>query len=222
MKLSITDLSKYLGVAPKTIERWVKQGKLPISRKEGDYLFRMDELKKWASKHQIKLNRSEPTTKGLAPLIPLSIAVGNGGVHYNIQARDRESVFKECLKRIEAIPNNFKPALYDRLIEREKAHSTGIGNGIAMPHPREPLPYLNIPMISVCTLDTPLDFNSIDNQPIFALFFILSPTLKTHLHLLSVLSFCLKDNSFLNVLKTTPDPDQLIKKIEMLQVKNEL
>jgi len=51
---------------------------------------------------------------------------------------------------------------------------------------------------------------------------IISSRLKTHLHLLSVLSFCLKDNSFLNVLKTTPDPDQLIKKIEMLQVKNEL
>lgn len=224
MKLSKIDLSQHLGVTPKTIDRWMKQGKLPISKKDGNYLVRGGELEKWAFKHQIKLSlphtqkpKTEPDT-----MISLSDAVGRGGIHYDIQGHDPATVLKSSIDRMTRIPGDFKLDLLDRLIERENALSTGIGNGVAVPHPREPLAYLNYPMVSICLLDKPVDYNALDHQPVFALCFILCPSLKNHLHLLSALAFCLKSPAFVDLLKARPNLDQLIQEIETLQTENRI
>lgn len=224
MELSVFDLSKHLGVAPNTIDRWIRQGKLPVSQKGVNYRFQSSELKKWASKNNISL---KPMDKGIPEkqndsVIPLSTAVQNGGVYLNIQANDVNSVLKACLDKISDIPKDCKADLLDRLIEREKALSTGIGNGIAIPHPREQLSYLTGPLVSVCFLEHPVDYNALDNQSVSILFFLLCPTLKMHLHLLSVLSFCLRDSRFISFLKSRPDPAALIEKIEILQDANPL
>ncbi|MBU8850046.1 MAG: PTS sugar transporter subunit IIA, partial [Desulfobacterales bacterium] len=139
---------------------------------------------------------------------------------FDIQGNDVNSVLKSAIGKITNIPDDFKTDLLDRLIEREKALSTGIGNGIAIPHPREQLGYLTEPLVSICFLENPVDYKALDNQPVSVLFFILCPELKMHLHLLSALSFCLRDNQFINFLKSRPDPIALIEKIEILQKAN--
>ncbi|MBA3008909.1 MAG: PTS sugar transporter subunit IIA [Proteobacteria bacterium] len=224
MELSIFDLSKHLGVVPDTIERWVRQGKLPVSKTGSNYRFRASELQKWASKHNISLNISDkkvPEKKNEAG-IPLSHAVQNGGVYYDLLGEDVKSVLNASLERISKIPKDFKPDLLDRLMEREQALSTGIGNGIAIPHPRVPLGYLNEPLVAVCFLENPVDYQAMDQQPVKVLFLILCPDLKFHLHLLSALSFCLRDKSFVQFLNSCPDPGALIEKIDVLQNLNPL
>ncbi|WP_299977292.1 PTS sugar transporter subunit IIA [Desulfobacula sp.] len=224
MELSVFDLSKHLGVAPNTIERWLRQGKLPVSPKGANYRFQTSELEKWASKHNINLKLSNKgiPEKERESVTPLSVAVKNGGVYSDIQANDVNGVLKACLEKISDISDDFKADLFDRLVEREKALSTGIGNGIAIPHPREQLSYLTSPMVSVCFLEHPVDYKALDNQPVSTLFFLLSPTLKMHLHLLSVLSFCLRDHQFTNFLKARPDSVALVEKIETLQKANSI
>jgi len=83
MELSIFDLSKHLGVVPDTIERWVRQGKLPVFKKGTKYRFQSDELNNWASKHNInlKLPGKGAHEKQSEAIITLSTAVENGGVH---------------------------------------------------------------------------------------------------------------------------------------------
>ncbi|MCP4722632.1 MAG: PTS transporter subunit EIIA [Desulfobacteraceae bacterium] len=221
MELSVFDLSKYLGVVPDTIERWVRQGKLPVSKDGGNYRFRKSELQKWATKHNICLNISDKKAlKNSEAVIPLSCAVENGGIYFDIQGNDVTSVLKACLEKISKLPEDFKSDLLDRLIEREQALSTGIGNGIAIPHPRVQLGYLNEPLVAVCFLKDPVDYNALDQQPVNILFFILCPDLKLHLQLLSSLSFCLRDKSFTLFLKSRPDPKILVEKIEVLQALN--
>ncbi|MBU1696714.1 MAG: PTS sugar transporter subunit IIA, partial [Proteobacteria bacterium] len=144
----------------------------------------------------------------------------NGSVYFDVQGHDVNSVLKFCVEKISRIPDEFKTDLLDRLIKREKALSTGIGNGIAIPHPREQLSYLESPVVSVCFLDHPVDYKALDNQPVSILFFILCPTLKMHLHLLSALSFCLRDDLFIGFLKSRPDPVALVEKIEIIQKTN--
>ena len=222
MELSVFDLSKHLGVAPNTIERWIRQGKLPVSKKGTNYRFQSNELSKWALRNNINLDLTDKETpeKIQESNIALSDAVQNGGVYCNIKGNDVNSVLKACLEKISEIPDDFKADLLERLIEREKALSTGIGKGIAIPHPREQLSYLKHPMISVCFLDQPVDYKALDNQPVSVLFFIFCPVLKLHLHLLSVLSFCLRDSQFTGFLKSNPDPIALIEKIKILQKAN--
>lgn len=222
MRLSIFDLSKYLGVTQDTIERWMQQGKLPVSKVGANYSFQTSELKNWAFKHNISLNLMDKSRlrKEKESALSLSAAVQNGGIHFGIQGNDVNTVLHSSIESISKIPDNFKTNLLDRLMEREQALSTGIGNGIAIPHPREQLSYLKDPVVSICFLSNPVDYNALDNQPVSVLFLILCPALKMHLHLLSVLSFCLKNHQFINFLKTEPDPDQLIEKIEILQKAN--
>jgi PTS system nitrogen regulatory IIA component len=222
MEYSVFELSKHLGVVPDTIERWVRQGKLPVSKTGDQYQFRISELKEWASTHNISLNLSDddPAGKKKEAGISLSSAVKNGGIYFDIQGNDVTSVLKACIKKISIIPDDFKTDLFDRLLEREQALSTGIGNGIAIPHPREQLSYLNAPVVSICFLSDPVDYNALDHQPVSVLFFILCPALKLHLHLLSALSFCLRDTQFKQFLNARPDPIQLIEKIEILQKAN--
>ncbi|MBU2628892.1 MAG: PTS sugar transporter subunit IIA, partial [Proteobacteria bacterium] len=152
--------------------------------------------------------------------IPLSVAIQNGGIYIDIQGNDVTSVLKSSIGKISDIPDDFKTDLLDRLIEREQALSTGIGNGIAIPHPREQLTYLARPIVCVCFLANPVDYKALDRQPVSILFFLLCPSLKLHLHLLSALSFCLRDSQFTSFLKSRPNPDQLIEKIEALQEAN--
>lgn len=224
MELSVFDLSKHLGVSPDTIERWVRQGKLPVSKKGTNYWFRISELENWASKNNMSLNFSDKggQAKQKESETSLSAAIQNGGVYFDIQGNDVQTVLKACIEKISKIPDDFKTDLLDRLNEREQALSTGIGNGIAIPHPREQLSYLDSPVVSVCFLAHPVEYKALDQQPVSILFFILCPVLKMHLHLLSALSFCLRDSQFLNFLKSMPNLDQLVEKIEILQKANPL
>ena len=220
MELSIYELSKHIGVAKDTIERWIRQGKFPVSKKSGKYQFRTNELEQWAKKHNIHLKLPVKGALEKEPLLPLSTAVQNGGIYFDIQGNDVNTVLKSCVDKISKIPDEFKTDLVDRLISREQVISTGIGNGIAIPHPREQLSYLSDPVVSICFLANQIDYKALDNQPVSVLFLILCPELKIHLHLLSVLSFCLRDFIFIDFLKAKPNSDQLIEKIEALQKAN--
>jgi mannitol/fructose-specific phosphotransferase system IIA component (Ntr-type) len=61
---------------------------------------------------------------------------------------------------------------------REEIMSTGIGRGIAIPHARDLT--VNCLKIAVCKLDNPLDFNSVDNQPVNLVFMIAVPQSSNH------------------------------------------
>ena len=68
---------------------------------------------------------------------------------------------------------------------RESLGSTGIGDGIAIPHVRNPIVmHIPRPTITLCFLEHPIDFGALDGQPVHTLFTIVSPTVRAHLHLL--------------------------------------
>jgi PTS system nitrogen regulatory IIA component len=56
--------------------------------------------------------------------------------------------------------------------------------------------HLAAPTLSLCFLERPVPFGALDGLPVGALFVILSPTVRTHLHLLSRLAFALQDPGF--------------------------
>ena len=116
MELSVFDLSKSLSVSPNTIERWLRQGKLPVFKKGANYRFHTSELEQWASKHNISLNLMDKDAleKEKESIIPLSDAVKNGGVYFDIQANDVNSILKACLEKISGISDDFKKYLFER------------------------------------------------------------------------------------------------------------
>jgi PTS system nitrogen regulatory IIA component len=87
--------------------------------------------------------------------------------------------------------------LLEVLLARESLGSTGIGDGIAIPHIRNPLVLgVDGPRICLCFAKKPVDFDAIDKKPVNALFILISPTVREHLRLLARLSFALNDPGF--------------------------
>jgi len=80
--------------------------------------------------------------------------------------------------------------------------STGIGDGIAIPHVRNPVVlHISRPMVTLFFLEHPIDFGAIDGQPVYALFMLISPTVRAHLHLISRLAYSLRDEAFREVIQ---------------------
>ncbi|GAM11772.1 nitrogen regulatory protein [Geobacter sp. OR-1] len=97
------------------------------------------------------------------------------------------------------------------LLAREALGTTAVGDGIAIPHVRNPiLLQLPIPKVALCFLDQPVDFEALDGKPVQILFTVTSPTVKMHLHLLSKLAYALRDHRLREALRTPCDRDRIM------------
>lgn len=99
--------------------------------------------------------------------------------------------------------------VYQSLINREKLGTTGIGGGIAIPHCR--IPTGGETYGACVTLSSPVDFDSVDNNPIDIIFAMLVPenAEKSHLEMLAGLAEVLQDSTFVNNLRTATDDNEL-------------
>lgn len=88
---------------------------------------------------------------------------------------------KICTVAADKIVEHSAYELLESLIAREKLGSTGIGNGIAIPHGR--LPNAKSVVAIIVTTDIPVDFDAIDNKPvdIFIALFVPEDACKEHL-----------------------------------------
>jgi PTS system nitrogen regulatory IIA component len=137
-----------------------------------------------------------------------------GGIFYDLAASDVDSALEAAVSGISDLPPARQEALLEGLREREAMASTGIGKGVAIPHPRTPLEGVIDPArIFTFFLSEPVDFSAVDDRPVFVMFLMLSPSIETHLHLLSRLSFCVRDERFVAFLRNRPDSDALLSSI---------
>jgi len=115
----------------------------------------------------------------------------------NLKAHDKKGVLEELSQKItEQNPSLNKRSLLQVLLEREKLGSTGIGDGIALPHGK--LAELSNLLISFGRSINGLDFDSIDEQPAYLFFLLLAPENSAGMHLtaLAKISRMLKDGNF--------------------------
>jgi PTS system nitrogen regulatory IIA component len=145
----------------------------------------------------------------------LAEAMARGGVHRGIGGVSVEDVLKNSVTRLTLLPAPVRDELYERLVSREQLSSTGIGRGVAIPHPRSPLNQSeDLPFIATCYLDAPLDFKAVDHRPVFVLFILVGDSIDSHLRLLSRLAFCLRDDAFVSFLRDQPGMNLLLARIE--------
>ena len=111
----------------------------------------------------------------------------------NFEASSKKNVLDELTKLAE---KNFKidsQNLLETLIKREKLGSTGVGNGIAIPHAN--CPNIDKPKVFVAILSNSLDFNANDDQPVDIIFLLLAPdnSSSEHLQALALVSRLLRN-----------------------------
>jgi PTS system nitrogen regulatory IIA component len=140
--------------------------------------------------------------------------MSRGGTFHGIPGTEVESVLTGLVAAVPDISRPKREKLLQKLLKREALTSTGVGNGVAIPHPRSPIPDGPAsPRIVTGFTEDPVPYRAIDDKPVFVLFLLLCPTTQIHLQLLSRLAFCLRDPKFIRFLQTRPRRQELLTKV---------
>lgn len=133
----------------------------------------------------------------------------------NLKSRDKKGAIAELLSLLEK--NKYvkdSKKILETVMEREKLGSTGIGQGIAVPHAKtEQIDNL---AGALGISQNGVDFESLDGEPVYIIFLLLAPTKSIGLHLkaLAKIARLLKDRVFRNALRECKTPEEAIKIIK--------
>jgi PTS system nitrogen regulatory IIA component len=219
MQLKVREAASLMDVSEKTIYRWIRRNNLPASRINDQYRFNRAELLEWATAHRINVSADifgEPES-GKTPIPGLADALKAGGIHYRIGGTDKDSVLKSAVD-VMPLPEEVDKAFLLRvMVARESLGSTAIGDGIAIPHVRNPIVlHVPRPMIALCFLDQAIEYGALDGKPIHTIFAIVSPTISAHLNLLSKLTFALRQTPFADVIARQAAREEIIQSAALI------
>lgn len=126
-----------------------------------------------------------------------------------VKASGKKALLAELAGRAAALYKLDERRLFDRLLERERLGSTGIGGGIAIPHGR--MAGLEKPVGLFARLGHPVDFDAIDERPVDTVFLLLAPegAGADHLKALARVSRLLRDRNLVEKLRATESADAL-------------
>src|SRR3989441_7478196 len=213
MQLGVRDVSKLHNVSEKTIYRWVGQGILPAYRVNEQYRFNRAELLEWATSRKMNVSAAvfdEPESNS-TPIPGLVEALQAGGIFYRLSGAAKEGALRAVVEHMRLPEEVDREFLLRVLLAREALQSTGIGDGIAIPHVRNPIVlHVERPTVTLCLLEKPVDFHALDGKPVHALFSLISPTVRAHLHLLSRLAFLLRDPTFKGLILGHASRDEIL------------
>jgi len=220
MLLEPTEAAQALNVDEKTVVRWIKKDHLPAELVQGDYRINPVDLLEWATDRGIKVNPAlyKMNDADNLPLPRLSEALAAGGIHCGVAGQDTESVLSNVVKLLELPPEVDPDFILQVLLAREAMGTTAFGDGIAIPHVRNPiLVQLPVPKIALCYLMEQVDFGALDGKPVKILFTIITPTIRMHLHLLSKLAYCLRDPRLREILGRECNPDAIFETVRLIE-----
>ena len=213
MQITLRDVTRFFSVSESTLTRWIKQRGLPAQHVNGQYRFHRAELLEWATTNQVKfsLEMLDDLENADEPPPSLSEALEAGGIFYNVQDTSKERALR-ALVQVLPLPEGIDRELILRLLlVRESAATTAIGDGIALPHVRNPIVlHVDRPMITLCFLERAVDFGALDGKPVQFLFSLICPTTRNHLQMLSRLSFALQDPQFKAVILRHGSCDEIL------------
>ncbi len=220
MQLNVREVSKLLKVSERKVYDWIKRGILRADRVNDQYRLHRSDLLERTSSREIDIPAeifAAPSIVGV-PAPRLVDALRAGGIFHGLRGEDRPAILRAIVNSLALPPNSDRESLAQLLMARESLGSTAIGEGIAIPHVRRPI-LLNTSAasISLCFLEQPVDFAAFDGRPVFAIFLLISPTARMHLHLLSRLSFALHDAQFKAALARRAAPEDIFVELQRVE-----
>lgn len=218
MQLTVRDAARLLGVREQLLERWVRRGELPAQLVDDRYRFNRIELLEWAAQRKMPVSAEILEEPGLSAraLPTLSQAVRTGGIHRGLAGGDKDRLLREMVERLPA-PRGFdREFLYQMVRAREHLGSTSLGNGIAIPHPREPIVLrVDRPAVAIYLADPPVDFG--DGPPVHTVCLLVSPSTRLHLHLLAAVAAALRDPAVAAKLAARAPDEEIHAEIERVE-----
>ncbi|MCQ2403278.1 MAG: PTS sugar transporter subunit IIA [Lentisphaeria bacterium] len=220
MILTLKELAEYLRVNERTILRMIQNGKIQGAKIGGQWRFngsQIDQVFFPAEGEEAALEEDDGIKQSIIVHpqigIPVSRVMHEDRILLNLKSTDAEGVIKE-LTDARLLYGLVLDAteLRNKCMQREAVLSTAVGEGIAIPHPRDPIPTLRASAAVIYGYSKAgVDFGAPDGKPVHMFFLACSQNIELHLHLMGCLARLLKDKSFVDALADCKTNAEVIK-----------
>ena len=141
--------------------------------------------------------------------MPLTDLVAPNAIVPALKVNGKKQAIQELSSRAARLTGQNEWLIFETLMQREKLGSTGVGNGIAIPHGK--LAKLEKLVGLFARLDRPIDFESLDGQPVDLIFLLLAPEAAgaDHLKALARVARLLREPATVARLRESRDADAL-------------
>ncbi len=220
MHLTIRQAASYLSVPEGTVRRWITTRGLPVHRVNERLHCNALELWEWAVEQGLPVSERllEQARRAPEEVPPMSALLTAGGIHRDLDGATKPEVLRALVAALPLPAEVDREFLVSVLEAREALGSTGIGDGIAIPHVRNPiLLHVTHPFVALALLSRPVEFDAVDGQPVNALFLVVSPTVPTHLRILAQLGALLRDAELRRLLRANAPSDRIRDRIAALE-----
>src|SRR5260370_11173336 len=187
MQLSIREAGSYLDVDEATLRRWIRTRGVPVHRVDDRLHLNAIEWWQWATETGVPVSRRllDQARRQPEEAPPLSSLLITGGVHHGVAGETKSAVLRQIVTLLPLPPEVDRDFLVTVLEAREAMGSTGIGDGIAIPHvPNPMLLHVPAPIVTLFLLHHPLQVHPLDSKPVHSLASVPLHTVRTHLRIL--------------------------------------
>jgi PTS system nitrogen regulatory IIA component len=127
----------------------------------------------------------------------------------NVRANNKKQLLQELSQRAAKLSGLDEREIFDALLHRERLGSTGIGEGVAIPHGK--LAKVKTIFGIFARLERPIDFDSLDGAPVDLVFLLIAPEASgaDHLKALACVARVLRDPTLVSAVRATRDADAL-------------
>lgn len=211
---TLDELAEHLGRDRRELERLANRGRIPGHKRSGTWQFHAAEITQWLEQEmrdysdaQLAAVEKSQRSLDLDATVPVSSLLSLETVQVPLEARTRRSVIESLIEVAGRTWKIWQPALILKAVqEREDLMSTAFDQGVALPHPRHPLPdALSDSVIAFGRTLSGIPFGA-PNQSLTDLFFlVLCRDTRTHLQALARLGRLIQKPGFLDGLRQCPD-----------------
>lgn len=219
--MTVKELAQMMGADARRLERMAERGEIPCQKVGGQLRFNRAEITEWLQRNMAAMagnhlaevdagmgahrqrHRSEAIVRPL--LRPEAVAA-------QLKSRGKNSLLRELVSLAGQTQMVYdEQALLDAVVAREELCSTAVEGGIAMPHPRRPLPYDLVEAILVVgRTGRGVVFGAPDGRLTDLFFLMASQDDRHHLHVLARLCRMLGDEAFVERLRAADSSHEMI------------
>jgi PTS system nitrogen regulatory IIA component len=225
----VTSLARYLHLLPAQVQRMAERGGVPGRRIGGEWRFSLAEIHHWLEDRigagdEAELQQVEgvlnPKGHDVEQTVRIAEMLPASGIALPLESRTRSSVISDMCELAASTGYLWDPEkMTEAVRQRENLHPTALENGVALLHPRRPLPQiLAQPFLALGRTHQGIPFGAEGGQLTDLFFLICSVDDAGHLRTLARLSRLIGSPGFLEAVRFSESPNELLAEVSRLEL----
>jgi len=221
MRATVQEAASLLDTTEEQIYDWIESEDLPAQKINDQFRINRSELLEWATTRKIPVAPQifhEDQDEDHIPSV--SACLRRGGVH-RVAGTSRDEMIRNIIGVLPVGDESEREMLLPLFLSRDALGSTSVGDGIAIPHVRNPIVLSgDEPLLSLCFIEPTREFESFDGKKIYVLFVLICPTIHTHLQMLAKLAYLLRFSEFRDLIRAKASEEEIVNAAARLEDRN--